>query len=79
MAVATSESVVKKIFSTDKRIKFYAVVDSEGKIEAGGMRLGFRFLEPKAETARIVTTALGYPVSKVATLGRYVNQLGTKA
>ncbi|MDA4116396.1 MAG: hypothetical protein OK442_07575 [Thaumarchaeota archaeon] len=126
MAQAAPESVVKKIFSTDKRIKFCAVVDSEGKIEAGGMRPGFRFLEPEpeAETARIVTrmflnqamnqasdryfgpvnwgiihreklvqitfhlrgqkqlqitTALGSPVSKVATLGRYVNQLGMKA
>ncbi|HUK75539.1 MAG TPA: hypothetical protein VLU99_07080 [Nitrososphaerales archaeon] len=124
MAAATPEAVVKKIFSTDKRIKFCAVVDSEGKIEAGGMRPGFRFLEPEAETARIVTrmflnqamnqasdqyfgrvnwaiihreklvqitfplpgrkqlqvtTALGYPVSKVAKLGRYVDQLGMKA
>lgn len=124
MAVATPDSVVKKIFSTDKRIKFCAVVDSEGKIEAGGMRPGARFLEPETETARIVTrmflnqamnqasdpyfgrvnwaiihreklvqitfplpgqkqmqimAALGYPVSKVAKLGKYVNQLGITA
>jgi len=121
MVAATPESVVKKIFATDKRIKFCALVDSDGKIEAGGMRRGIRFLEPEAETERIVTrmflnqamnqasdqyfgrvnwaiihrekliqitfplpgqkqlqitTALGYPVSKVAKLGQYVSQLG---
>ena len=121
MVAATPESVVKKIFATDKRIKFCALVNSDGKIEAGGMRRGVRFLEPEAETERIVTrmflnqamnqasdqyfgrvnwaiihreklvqitfplpgqkqlqitTALGYPVSKVSKLGRYVNQLG---
>jgi len=123
MVAATPESVVKKIFATDKRIKFCALVDSDGKIEAGGMRRGVRFLEPEAETARIVTrmflnqamneasdpyfgrvnwaiihreklvqitfplpgqkqlqitTALGYPISKVAKLGRYVKELGIK-
>ena len=124
MAAATPDSVVKKIFATDKRIKFCALVDSDGKIEAGGMRRGVRFLEPEAETARIVTrmflnqamnqasdpyfgrvnwaiihreklvqitfplpgqkqlqitTALGYPVSKVAKLGRFVKQLSITA
>ena len=123
MAAATPDSVVKKIFATDKRIKFCALVDSDGKIEAGGMRRGVRFLEPEAETARIVTrmflnqamneasdpyfgrvnwaiihreklvqitfplpgqkqlqitTALGYPISKVAKLGRFVKELGIK-
>jgi len=123
MAAATPDSVVKKIFATDKRIKFCALVDSDGKIEAGGMRSGVRFLEPEAETARIVTrmflnqamneasdpyfgrvnwaiihreklvqitfplpgqkqlqitTALGYPISKVAKLGRFVKELGIK-
>jgi len=48
-------SVVKKIFATDKRIRFCAVVDENGKIEAGGMRPGVRSLEPAAETERIVT------------------------
>ena len=124
MVAATPESVVKKIFSTDKRIKFCALVDSDGKVEAGGMRRGVRFLEPEAETARIVTrmflnqamnqasdpyfgrvnwaiihreklvqitfplpgqkqlqitAALGYPVSKVAKLGRFVRQLSITA
>lgn len=49
-----AESVVKKIFATDRRIQFCALVDSEGKIEAGGIRRGVRFLEPAAETERIV-------------------------
>lgn len=120
-ASALAESVVKKIFETDKRIRFCALVDSDGKIEAGGIRPGVRFLEPAAETERIVTrmflnqamneasdqyfgrvswavihreklvqitfpllgkkqlqitAARDYPVSKVARLGRYVNQLG---
>jgi len=50
-----AESVVKKIFATDKRIQFCALVDPEGKIEAGGMRPGVRAMEPRGETARIVT------------------------
>jgi hypothetical protein len=125
MTTATvAESVVEKIFATDKRIKFCALVDSEGKIEAGGLRRGVRYLEPEAETARIVTraflnqamnqasdpffgrvdwavvhrekliqitfplpeqrqlqitTALGYPISRVGKLGRYVKQLSTAA
>jgi len=120
VAAKIADSVVKKIFATDQRIKFCAVVDSDGKIEAGGMRKGVRFLEPEAETARIVTrmflnqamnqasdpyfgrvdwaivhreklvqitfplpgqrqlqitTALGYPISKMAKLGKFVSQL----
>jgi hypothetical protein len=121
MVTATvADAVVKKIFATDKRIKFCAVVDSDGRVEAGGLRKGVRFLEPEAETARIVTrmflnqamnqasdpyfgrvnwavvhreklvqitfplpgqkqlqitAALTYPISKVARLVRYANQL----
>jgi hypothetical protein len=120
VAARIADSVVKKIFATDPRIKFCAVVDSDGKIEAGGMKKGVRFLEPEAETARIVTrmflnqamnqasdpyfgrvnwaivhreklvqitfplpgqrqlqitTALGYPISKVAKLGKFVSEL----
>ena len=48
-------SVVKRIFATDKRIRFCAVVDANGRIEAGGMRPGFKSLEPDEETERIVT------------------------
>jgi len=121
VAATLADSVVKKIFATDKRIQFCALVDSDGKIEAGGIRDGLRYLEPEAETARIVTrmflnqamngasdpyfgrvswaivhrekvvqitfplsgekqlqitAALGYPISKVAELGQYVDQLG---
>jgi Family of unknown function (DUF6659) len=54
VAATLAESVVKKIFATDKRIQFCALVDSDGKIEAGGIRPGVRFLEPSAETERIV-------------------------
>jgi hypothetical protein len=52
---ALAESAVKKIFASDKRIKFCAVVNSEGRIEAGGIRPGVRLLEPAGETSAIVT------------------------
>jgi hypothetical protein len=55
VAAPSAGSLVKKVFSTDKRIQFCAVVDSTGRIEAGGMRPGMKPLEPEAETARIVT------------------------
>ena len=116
-------SVVKKIFATDKRIGFCALVDANGRLEAGGMRPGVRSLEPKEETAKIVTrmfltqsmnqaadpflgranwvivrreslvqitfplpageqlqitATLEYPISKVANLAQFVNQLATK-
>jgi len=116
-----ADSAVKKIFATDKRIQFCALVDANGKIEAGGMRPGVRSLEPAAETPKIVTrmflnqginqaidpylgraswaivrrekliqitfplpeqkqlqitASLGYPISKVAKLRRYLNELG---
>lgn len=119
-----AESVVKKIFATDKRIQFCALVDANGKLEAGGMRPGVRALEPEAETAKIVTrnylkgaidqaidpyfgraswaiirrekliqitfplpgqkqlqiaAKVDYPISKVAKLGQYVNQLDITA
>ena len=124
VTASTAESVVRKIFATDKRIQFCALVDSDGKIEAGGIRSGLRTLEPDAETQRIVTrmflnqamneasdqyfgrvswaivhreklvqiafplpgrrqlqitAALDYPISKVAKLGQFVNQLGITA
>jgi hypothetical protein len=50
-----SRSLVRKIFATDKRIQFCAVVDAKGKIEAGGMRPGVQSLEPAEETEKIVT------------------------
>ena len=49
-----AKSVVKRIFETDKRIQFCALVDSRGKIESGGMRPGVQSLEPSDETHRIV-------------------------
>ena len=49
------DSLVKKIFATDKRIQFCGVVDANGNLEAGGMRPGVQYLEPAAETAKIVT------------------------
>ena len=55
MVTAAADSVVKKILATDRRIQFCAIVNSGGKLEAGGMRHGVRSLEPAAETARIVT------------------------
>jgi hypothetical protein len=55
VAVKRADSVVKKIFASDKRIHFCAVVGADGRIEAGGMRPGIRSLEPAVETARIVT------------------------
>jgi hypothetical protein len=55
VTTTAAESVVKSIFATDKRIQFCALVDSNGKIEAGGIRSGVRSLEPDVETERIVT------------------------
>ena len=49
-----AENLVETIFATDRRIRFCAVVDSSGNLEAGGMRPGFKFLEPKSETQKIV-------------------------
>lgn len=54
-AAGVADSLVKKVFATDKRIQFCAVVGADGQIEAGGMRPGVRPLEPTDETARIVT------------------------
>jgi hypothetical protein len=54
-ATRLSERVVKNIFASDKRIQFCAIVDGNGKIEAGGMRRGVRSLEPTVETEKIVT------------------------
>jgi hypothetical protein len=45
----------QEVFATEKRIQFCAVVDSNGRLEAGGMRPGMKPLEPEAETERIVT------------------------
>ncbi len=55
VATTLADSVVKKIFATDRRIQFCALVDANGKLEAGGMRPGLKSLEPAVETARIVT------------------------
>lgn len=124
VATKLANSVVKKIFSTDKRIQFCAIIDSDGRIEAGGIRHGVRFLEPAEETEKIVirmflnqamneasdpyfgrvnwaiihreqlvqitfplpgqrqlqiTAKLDYPISKVAKLGRLIDQLGVTA
>jgi hypothetical protein len=55
VAASLSDSVVRKVFASDKRIQFCALVDAEGRVEAGGMRPGVQSLEPREETARIVT------------------------
>jgi len=55
MAATSAVSLVKKIFATDKRIQFCAVVGAKGNLEAGGMRRGVQSLEPASETAKIVT------------------------
>jgi hypothetical protein len=55
VASKVADSIVKKIFSTDKRIQFCALVNSEGEIEAGGIRPGLKYLEPSKQTRLIVT------------------------
>ena len=41
VAAPIAESVVKTILATDKMIEYCALVDADGKIEAGGIRRGF--------------------------------------
>jgi hypothetical protein len=55
VATTLAERMVKKIFASDKRIQFCAVVNEKGKVETGGMRPGIQSLEPSVETAMIVT------------------------
>jgi len=54
-AITLSDAVVKKILAHEKRIRFCAVVNERGEIEAGGIRPGVEPLEPGHETAKIAT------------------------
>jgi hypothetical protein len=48
------EELVQKVFGLDKRIKFCAIVDPDGKVKIGGMRAGTKALEPSDQTSLIV-------------------------
>jgi hypothetical protein len=50
----TFESFRKAIFKLDRDIRYFSVVDRNGRIIEGGMRKGVRALEPKEEELRLM-------------------------
>jgi hypothetical protein len=50
---AMLEDLCRELFKLDKRIRYAAVMDTEGRIKAGGMRRGVKSLEPKSEELRL--------------------------
>ena len=48
------EKMCKKIFKFNRKIRYVAVLDKNGKIVSGGMRRGIKALEPKEEELRLM-------------------------
>jgi hypothetical protein len=47
------EDLCHRIFKLDRQIRYAAVLDRQGRVLAGGMRKGYRALEPKTEELRL--------------------------
>jgi len=47
------EDLCRELFKLDRRIRYAAVMDTQGKVKAGGMRRGVRSLEPRSEELRL--------------------------
>ncbi|MER3601412.1 MAG: hypothetical protein C4339_01695 [Nitrososphaerota archaeon] len=50
---AVLEDLCRELFKLDRRIRYAAVMDTQGKVKAGGMRRGVRSLEPRSEELRL--------------------------
>tara|TARA_B100000315_G_scaffold251315_1_gene285895 strand:- start:1072 stop:1443 length:372 start_codon:yes stop_codon:yes gene_type:complete len=54
MVPKTFEKMCKKIFKFNRKIRYVAVLDKNGRIVSGGMRRGIKALEPKEEELRLM-------------------------
>jgi|TARA_B100000315_G_C14237430_1_gene433787 hypothetical protein len=54
MVPQTFEKMCKKIFKFNRKIRYVAVLDKNGRIISGGMRRGIKALEPKEEELRLM-------------------------
>ncbi len=54
MVPQTFEKMCKKILKFNRKIRYVAVVDKNGRIISGGMRRGLKALEPKEEELRLM-------------------------
>ena len=54
MVPQTFEKMCKKIFKFNRKIRYVAVLDKNGRVISGGMRRGIKALEPKEEELRLM-------------------------
>ena len=48
------EKMCKKILKFNRKIRYVAVLDKNGRVTTGGMRRGIKALEPKEEELRLM-------------------------